>query len=128
MIDTATLNGARDSINGDFQGIVLVDSTGTEVSDVIPTSSTPDFTPTYTWDTTTDGRIQLAQDVPFSINAGVEVAGWRAKSGSTDISGKWSSWDNGFILGEDFNKSVTFSSAGVFTLEGTSTYIQISLV
>jgi len=127
MIDTATLNGARDSINSDFQGIVLVDSLGTEVSDVIPTSSTPDFTPTYVWDTTTDGRIQLAQDVPFSIAAGVEVAGWRAKSGTTDIGGNWT-WDTGFILGEDFNTSVTFSSAGEFTLEGTPTYIQISLV
>lgn len=127
MIDTATLNGARDSINGDFEGVVLVNSTGTEVSDVIPTSSTTDFTATYTWNTTTDGRIQLDQDVPFSIDAGVEVAGWRGKSGTTDTGGNWT-WDTGFIIGEDFNTSVTFSSAGEFTLEGTPTYIEISLV
>lgn len=128
MIDTETLNGARDSISGDFQGVVLVNSAGEEVSEVIPTGSTPNFTPTFTWDRTTDGRIQLAQDVPFSIEAGKEVAGWRCKSGSySQFSNGWS-WDEGFIIGEDFNTSVTLSSAGEFTLEGTSTYIQISLV
>lgn len=129
MIDTATLNDLRQELYLSFQGVVLVDSTGTEVSDVIPTHYDPNFTPTYEWDnSTTDGRVQLAQDIPFSIEAGKEVAGWRGKSGSYSQFGDGWSWDEGFIIGEDFNKSVTFSNAGEFTLEGTPTYIQISLV
>jgi len=128
MIDLTALNGARDSIYNDFQGVVLVNSSGTEVSDVVPTHSATGFTPTYTWDRTTDGRIQLAQDIPFPVTEGTEVAGWRSKSGAYDDGiGEWT-WDSTFIIGEDFNTPANFSYDGEFTLKATPTYIQISLV
>lgn len=128
MLSTSTLNGARDSIYNDFKGVVLVNSSGNEVSDVVPTHSVTGFTPTYTWDISTDGRIQLAQDTPFPVTEGTEVAGWRAKNGTYDDgTGTWT-WDTGFIIGEDFNTPANFSYDGEFTLESTPTYIQISVV
>lgn len=128
-ISTTALNEMRNTLYFEFQGVVLVDGTGTEVSDVIPThQSGTDFYPTYEWDNnTTDGRIQLAQDIPFDIAVGEEVAGWRAKSGTYESMGDYWTWDTGFVLGADFNTAVTFSDAGTFTLEGTPTYIDIAL-
>ncbi len=126
MIETSLLNGLRDEIKFNAQGIVLVDDTGTEVSDVISLAPLgANDTADYEWDTTTDGRLQIPQDIDYSISSGSTVAGWRAKTGSLDI-GDNRDWDSGFTLGKDFNSSVDFTSDGTFTLEATGTYIDIS--
>ena len=109
MISDACLNAMRDTAETREDGIVLVNSTGVKVATM---TDTPD---TVTWDTTIVGKLELAADITYSIEAGEEVAGWRAV-------------DSGDVLdfGEDFVSAENYSNAGEFVLEAINTYLDVS--
>ena len=109
MISDACLNAMRDAAKTREDGIVLVNGTGTKVATMA------DTTDSVTWDTTTVGKLELAADITYSIEAGEEVIGWRAV-------------DSGDVLdfGEDFTAAESYTNAGEFVLESVNTYLDVS--
>ena len=109
MISDSLLNTLADTAETEESGIVLVNSTSTVVATMADTSDS------VSWDKTNVGRLALGADVTYSIEAGEEVAGWRAIDGSSNP-----------IFGEDFANAESYTNAGQFVLEATDTYFDIA--
>ena len=109
MISDGCLNAMRDAAQSREDGIVLVNSSGAKVATMADTSDS------VTWDTATVGKLILNGDMTYSIEAGEEVAGWRAvlTDGSLDF-------------GADFTNAEGYTNAGQFVLEATDTYLDIA--
>ena len=108
MIADSLLNQLADKADTEEVGIVLVNSTGTVVATMADTSDS------VSWDKTNTGRLALASDMTYDIEAGEEVAGWRAIDSSSN-----------HIFGADFANAENYTNAGKFVLEATDTYFDI---
>lgn len=109
MISDECLNAMRDQAQSREDGIVLVNSSNTKVATMTDTSDS------VSWDTSSVGQLILSSDMTYSIEAGEEVAGWRAvvSDGSLDF-------------GADFSNAETYTNSGEFVLEATDTYLDVS--